>query len=128
MTSQRVTNLYDLMDSAYDAQAIHEHSRSLGHIPIIDIHPRHDQLLKKELHAEQKPSKLLNYTFAESVHYRKRTTVERVNARLKDEFGSRTVRVRGHAKVIRDLTVRHRRAHRRSDSATGPLDRMQPKS
>ena len=26
--------------------------------------------------------------------------VERVNARLKDEFGGRTVRVRGHAKVM----------------------------
>jgi hypothetical protein len=74
MTSQRGTNLYDLMDSAYDAQAIHEHSRSLGHIPIIDIHPRRDQLLKEQLQAEQKPSKLLNYTFAEYVRYRERTT------------------------------------------------------
>jgi hypothetical protein len=36
LTAQRVTNLYDLMDSAYDAETIHEHSRSLGHIPIID--------------------------------------------------------------------------------------------
>jgi len=34
ITAQRVTNLYDLMDSAYDAAAIHEHSRGLGHIPL----------------------------------------------------------------------------------------------
>ena len=34
------------------------------------------------------------------MRYRERTTVERVNARLKDEFGGRTVRVRGHAKVM----------------------------
>jgi hypothetical protein len=35
LTSQRVTYLYDLMDAAYDANAIHAHSRSLGHIPLI---------------------------------------------------------------------------------------------
>jgi len=36
LTSQRVTSLYDLMDSAYDSPIIKEHSLSLGHIPIID--------------------------------------------------------------------------------------------
>jgi hypothetical protein len=67
MTSQRVTNLYDLMDSAWDAHPIHEHSRGLGHIPIIDIHPRRDQALKEELQAEQKRCKLLNYRCAEDL-------------------------------------------------------------
>ena len=100
LTAQRVTNLYDLMDSAYDAETIHEYSRSLGHIPIIDIHPRRDQALKEELQAEEKRCKLLGYRCAEDVRYRERTTVERVNARLKDEFGGRTVRVRGHTKVM----------------------------
>ena len=99
-TAQRVTNLYDLMDSAYDAQAIHEHIRGLGHIPIIDTNPRRDQAQKAELQAEAQRRKLLNYNYAEDVRYRERTTVERVNARLKDEFGGRTVRVRGHAKVM----------------------------
>jgi hypothetical protein len=37
---------------------------------------------------------------AEDVRYRERTTVERVNAGLKDEFGGRTVRVRGNAKLM----------------------------
>jgi hypothetical protein len=100
MTARRVTNLYDLMDSAYDAEAIHEHSRSLGHIPLIDIHPRRDQALKEELQAEEKRCKLLGYRSAEDMRYRERTTVERVNARLKDEFGGRVIRVRGHAKVM----------------------------
>ena len=100
LTAQRVTHLYDLMDSAYDAQSIHEHSRGLGHIPIIDCHPRRDQAQKAELQAEAQRQKLLNFTYAEDVRYRERTTVERVNARLKDEFGGRTVRVRGHAKVM----------------------------
>jgi hypothetical protein len=100
LTAQRVTNLYDLMDSAYDAQSIHEQIRGLGHIPIIDAHPRRDQTQKAELQAEEKRRKLLNYSFAEDVRYRERTTVERVNARLKDEFGGRMIRVRGNAKVM----------------------------
>ena len=100
MTAQRVTNLYDLMDSAYDARAIHEYSRSLGHIPLIDVHPRRDQALKAELQAEEKRRQLLGYRSAEDVRYNERTTVERVNARLKDEFGGRVIRVRGHAKVM----------------------------
>jgi hypothetical protein len=40
MTAARVTNLYDLMDSAYDVAEIKQHSRALGHVPIIDINPR----------------------------------------------------------------------------------------
>src|SRR3954471_17140486 len=40
MTAAKVTNLYDLMDSAYDDAAIKQHSRSLNHVPIIDINPR----------------------------------------------------------------------------------------
>ena len=99
-TAQRVTNLYDLSDSAYDAPLIHEHIRGLGHIPIIDANPRRDAALKAELQAEAQRQKQLNFTYAEDVRYRERTTVERVNARLKDEFGGRTVRVRGHAKVM----------------------------
>ncbi len=39
-TSDRVVNLYDLMDSAYDAEAIKNCSRSLNHVPIIDSNPR----------------------------------------------------------------------------------------
>lgn len=100
LSAQRVTNLYDLMDSAYDAQSIHEQIRGLGHIPIIDAHPRRDASQKAELQAEAKRQKLLNYDYAEDVRYRERTTVERVNARLKDEFGGRTIRVRGNAKVM----------------------------
>ena len=100
MTAQRVTHLYDLMDSAYDARLIHEHSRGLGHIPIIDAHPRRDQTQKAELQAEEKRRKVLNYTCAENVRYWECTTVERVNARLKDEFGGRMIRVRGNAKVM----------------------------
>jgi len=72
----------------------------LGHIPLIDVHPRRNQARKAELQAEQKRRKMLCYPSAEDLRYRERTTVERVNARLKDEFGGRMIRVRGHAKVM----------------------------
>jgi hypothetical protein len=100
MSSERVTNLYDVMDSAYDVPQIHDMSRQLGHIPLIDVHPRRDQALKKEIAAENKRSQLVGHKTAEAERYNERSTVERVNARLKDEFGGRVVRVRGHAKVM----------------------------
>lgn len=100
ITHSRICNLYDLMDSAYDAPQIHEHSRKLGHVPIIDINPRRNVELKQMLAAENKACKTVNHQTAEAVRYNERSTVERVNGRLKDEFGGRYVRVRGHAKVM----------------------------
>jgi K+-transporting ATPase c subunit len=43
---QRVTNLYDLMDSAYNAPAIKDKSIELGHVPIIDVNPRRNKALR----------------------------------------------------------------------------------
>jgi hypothetical protein len=100
ISSERVTNLYDVMDSAYDVPQIHAMSRELGHVPLIDVHPRRDQVLKNELAAEKKRCKRVGHKTAETIRYNERSTVERVNARLKDEFGGRVVRVRGHAKVM----------------------------
>ena len=39
ISHQRVTNLYDLMDAAYDAPQIQDISRQLGHVPLIDRNP-----------------------------------------------------------------------------------------
>lgn len=103
ISSQRVTNLYDLMDSAYDAKEINNKSIELGHVPIIDVNPRRDSTLKEELKAEKKRLKLLNFELPEDVRYRNRSASERVNGRLKDEFGGHHVRVRGHAKVFSHL-------------------------
>ena len=100
ISHQRVTNLYDLMDSAYDVPQIHEISQQLGHIALIDKHPRRDSALKTELKAENKRCRIAGYQSAQKVRYKERSTVERVNARLKDEFGGRVVRVRGSAKVM----------------------------
>jgi hypothetical protein len=103
MTKQRVTNFYDLMDAAYDSPIIKEHSRKLNHIPIIDINPRRNKELKLKLNAEDKIERLLNIKNPEKTRYNQRSSVERVNARLKDEFGGRNVRVKGHLKVMTHL-------------------------
>jgi hypothetical protein len=102
ITNQRITSLYDMMDSAYDAPQIKAHSRALGHIPIIDPNPR-SKIRKAELKAEAKRRRAANYTLAEDRRYNERSTVERVNGRIKDDFGARMVRVQGHAKVMTHL-------------------------
>ena len=103
LTNKQVNNLYDLMDSAYDSPIIKQHSRSLGHVPIIDMNPRGNKERKEELKAEAKRLKLLNFSNPADTRYNERSNVERVNGRLKDEFGGKMVRVRGHAKVMTHL-------------------------
>jgi hypothetical protein len=100
MTAGRLVNLYDLMDSAYDAAEITAHSRGLGHVPIIDVNPRRDAALKQELALEEKRKALVGYRLAEDIRYNERSGAERVNANLKDNHGGRTVQVRGPAKVM----------------------------
>jgi len=100
LSAERSTNLYDLMDAAYDAREIREHSRSLGHIPLIDINTRRNTSLKDERNAEARRRTLLGFQLPEDVRYNERTAAERVYGRLKDEFGGRHVRVRGPAKVM----------------------------
>ena len=76
------------------------YSKSLGHVPIIDCNPRRDKALKEELESEGKRQAFFRMKMPEKVRYNERSTVERVNGRLKDEFGGRMLRVRGHAKVM----------------------------
>ena len=103
LTSQRVVHLYELMDSAYDADDIHAHSRQLNHVPIIAPHTRRGT--KKSSQAPKvfpgKPTPQLDW--AEKERYKIRTMSERVNARLKDEFGANLIRVRGAAKIMAHL-------------------------
>jgi len=90
MTSGRVTSLYDLMDGAYDSKIIADFSRKAGHVPIIE------------------PKKQAGYVPLDPAQRRRfaeRTACERVNSRLKEQFGGRTVRVHGATKVMADLML-----------------------
>jgi hypothetical protein len=103
LTSARVTHLYELMDSAYDADSISAHSRQLNHVPIIAPHSRRGTKKPSQMQKvfPDKPTPQL--TWAQQERYKTRTMIERVNARLKDEFGANQIRVRGAAKVMAHL-------------------------
>ena len=72
----------------------------MGHVPIIDINPRRNQALKEELDASMQRLDFIHVELPEQARYHERSASERVNGRLKDEFGGHHVRVRGHAKVF----------------------------
>ncbi|MCP4915279.1 MAG: transposase [Oligoflexia bacterium] len=85
ITTEKVTYLYDLMDSAYDAAPIYEVSQKLQHVPIIDKNPRRGSVIPMSP--------------AEALRYNERSSVERVNGRLKEDFGGNNIKVRGDKKV-----------------------------
>jgi hypothetical protein len=85
-TSRRVTSLYTLMDSAYDAKEIKEFVARKNKVSLIEPHNRAGQKVILDP--------------AQRERYSERTTVERAYSRLKDDFGGRSVRVKTHAKVF----------------------------
>jgi hypothetical protein len=89
LTSEKVVYLYDLMDAAYDAERIDEISRKFGHVPIIDKNGRGKEVVPMAQH--------------EAERYKIRSTAERANSRLKEDFGANNVMVRGHHKVTLHL-------------------------
>jgi hypothetical protein len=103
MTTQRVDYLYDLMDSAYDAEHIHSQSRQLNHVPIIAIHGRRGTKKPSQMPKVFPTTPTPELTWAEQERYKTRTMSERVNARLKDEFGASHLRVRGAVKAMAHL-------------------------
>ncbi len=76
-------------------------NRIVGHI--VDVNPRGNKDKKHELRAEANRFKAINFKNPKDIRYNERSNVERVNGRLKDEFGGKMVRVRDHAKVMTHL-------------------------
>jgi hypothetical protein len=89
MSSERITNLYDLMDAAYDSPEIHAFSASLGHRAIIDNNPRRGEKILMDP--------------ATKSRFGERSSAERVNSNLKDNYGGRNIRVKGASKVMAHL-------------------------
>ena len=77
--------------------------RDQGRVSIIDTNPRSNKDLKESLEREHKAAANANFIHPTDQRYGERTVVERVNGRLKDEFGARHLRVRGHKKVYAHL-------------------------
>ena len=103
LTSGRVTHLYELMDSAYDADPIHAHSRELNHVPIIAPHPRRGTKKPSQLPKvfPDKPTPQL--TWAQRDRYKTRTMSRTgecpVERRIRSQSDSRS----GAAKVMAHL-------------------------
>ena len=76
---------------------------SYGRVSIIDTNPRRNKDLKESLAKERKASNSAGFIHPTDQRYEERTVVERVNGRLKDDFGARHLRVRGHKKVYAHL-------------------------
>jgi hypothetical protein len=70
MSENRIVNLYDLIDAAYDAPEIHRYSKDHNRIPIIDHKPR------RGVKRQMAPAK--------TIRYNERSGAERVNSELKD--------------------------------------------
>lgn len=83
-------SFYDVMDAAYDCDEIKAVSKSLGHVPIIDINPRNSKNPP-----QMEPDRKL--------HYNVRSVVERSNSELKDNYGAKHVRVKGYRKIFSHL-------------------------
>ena len=91
LTDQKLLHyFYELMDAAYDAQIIRTYIISKDRVPLIDFNHR-------------SPKDERNFAPHEARRYKERSSAERVNGNLKDNFGGRFIRVRGHAKVFAHL-------------------------
>ena len=85
-TETRVDFLYEVMDAAYDSTIIREESIKAGHVPLIDFNHRSANDTRCFMPHEKE-------------QYKERSVAERMNARIKDEFGGRMIYVRGDTKI-----------------------------
>lgn len=92
MSVQRVTACYELMDAGYHSEHIQAYCEGLGHVVLIPDVERNNKPA-----VEMEP--------ARHRRYQQRGLIERLNGRLKDEFGASHIRVRGHRKVLAHLML-----------------------
>lgn len=107
-TSQKVNYLYDLQDAAYDSSIIRSYSQKHNHKPIIDINPKNSKVRKEQIALAKSEKKILHslnlYNDSDEKHYNQRSSVERVNAYLKDNYGCNKIYYKGDTKVASVLS------------------------
>ena len=86
LTERKVTFLYSVMDSAYDAAPVATYITGKGRVPLIDLNKR-------------RGAERIIFTPAQKERFKIRTTVERANAHLKDWLLPAQIFVRGVKKV-----------------------------
>jgi transposase len=86
LTERKVTFLYSVMDSAYDAKPVKTYIGGKGRVPLIDPNKR-------------RGSERMTFTPAQKDRFKIRTTVERANAHLKDWLIPTQIFVRGVKKI-----------------------------
>ena len=99
MSEQRVFSFYELMDKAYDTNAIKQFMESAGKKAIISTCPR-GKGKKAEYEQELKAKRSLSMKYAEDKRYKNRTVAERFFSNLKENHLGRVIWVRGHSKVL----------------------------
>ena len=91
MTGDRIPHwTYESMDAAYDAQIIRDAVATSGHVALIDFNRRSEKDTR-------------SFTKLEAERYKARSSAERVNSYLKDNFSGMMIRVKGHAKIFTHL-------------------------
>jgi len=102
-SSSKVNYLYDLQDAAYDSTVIKACSIKHNHRPIIDTNPKNSKALKEQIALAKSEKEILQslnlYNNSDELHYNQRSSVERVNAYLKDNYGCDKIYYRGATKV-----------------------------
>ena len=103
LSTGRAPYLYELMDAAYDSKEIGQNATASGHVAIIDVNTRRNTQLKEDRAREARAQRCAGHIDHRTRRYNERSTAERVNGLLKDGYGGRHVRVRGHEKVMAHL-------------------------
>ena len=85
LTEGRAIYFYELMDAAYDASIIRAYVAAMGRVALIDFNRRSPKDERKFLPHEV-------------TRYNGRSSGERVNSQLKDNYGGSRIRVRGSKK------------------------------
>jgi len=101
MTGERVDHRHGLMDAAHHSRETGAHARLAGRVPVTGTSPRRDAGLGERLAREAPAQRMAGHIRHGRVRQRRRPGGGRVNSTLRDPYGGRHVRVRGHAKVAR---------------------------
>jgi len=103
LSSEKVSYLYDLADAAYDNKIIKSYSQKQHHRPIIDVNPKNSKKLKTQIALAKSEKRILSalnlYNNSDDLNYNQRSSVERVNAYLKDSYGCSKIYYQGAQKV-----------------------------